>query len=92
MTAEFAEHDLPPRDRIAEQQKHRAALHLADDGVVRDQQRDERQEEDGQARQADDHDVERAHPDAAGRRAAEKRQRQRERCKQESRCEHPAIA
>ena len=81
MADELAEHDLPARDRIAEQQQHGAALDLADDGVVRDQERDQRQEEDGEAREADDHHVERAHADAAGRRAAEEGERQRERAR-----------
>ena len=78
MAAEFAEHHLVAADRIAEQQDHGAALHLADDRVMRDQQRDQRQQEDGEAGQADHHHVERAGADIAGRRAAEERQRQRQ--------------
>ena len=84
--------DLPARDRIAEEQKHGAALHLADDGVVRDEQRDERQEEDGQAGEADDDHVERSHADAPRRRAAEERERERQGGEKQGGGEHPAVA
>ena len=41
---------------IGQQQRHRAAVDLADDGVIRQQQRDQRHQEDRQAGQADDGD------------------------------------
>ena len=62
MADELAEQHLPAGDRVAQQQQHGAAFDLADDGVVRDQQGDQRQQEDRQAGQADDHDVERPTP------------------------------
>ena len=71
MAAEFSEDDLMAADGIAEQQDHRAALHLADHGVVGNQQRDQRQQKDREAGQADDNHVKRAGTDIAGRRAAE---------------------
>ena len=46
VAGELPQHDLPARHGIGEQQRHRAALHLADDGVVRQQQRDQRHEKD----------------------------------------------
>ena len=92
MAAEFAEDDLIAADRIAEQQDHGAALHLADDGVMRNQQRDQRQQEDREAGQADDDHVERAGADIAGRRAAEEGQRQRKRGQQQRGRQHPAVA
>ena len=46
MAREFSNHHLPARDRIGQQQRHGAAIHLADDRVVRQQQRDQRHQED----------------------------------------------
>jgi hypothetical protein len=46
MSDELADQHLPACDRITQQQQHRAAFHLADNGVVGDQQRNQRQEED----------------------------------------------
>ena len=88
---ELAEQHLPAPDRVAQEQEHGAALHLADDGIVRDQERDQRQQKDREAGEADDDDVERAHPDAAGRRAAEEGQSQGERGEKERGGEHPAV-
>ncbi|MNT61453.1 hypothetical protein D3C72_1991020 [compost metagenome] len=65
MAEELAENDLAAADRIAQQQEHGAALGLADDGIVRQQERDQRHEEDGEARQADDHHVEAIDADIA---------------------------
>ncbi len=92
MAGELAEEHLPAAHRIAQQEQHRAALHLAHDRIMRDQERDERQQKDGEARQADDDHVERAHADIAGRRAAEERERERERREQQGRRENPAVA
>ena len=52
-------------------------LDLADDGVVRDQQGDQGQQEDREAGQAHDHHVEGAHPDGARWSAAEEGERKR---------------
>ena len=89
---ELPEQHLPASDRVAQEQEHGAALHLADDGIVRDQERDQRQQEDREAGEAHDHHVERAHPDAAGRRAAKEGQSQGKRGEKESGGEHPAIS
>ena len=44
MTHELAEQHLPAAHRVAQEQQQRAALHLADDGIMRDQERDQRAE------------------------------------------------
>ena len=92
MPAEFPEDDLVAADRIAEQQDHGAPLHLADHGVVGNQQRDQRQQKDRQAGQADDNHVERTGADIAGRRAAEECQGQRKRRQQQRGRQNPAVA
>ena len=91
MPDEFPEHHLPAADRIAEQQQQRAALGFADDGVVGDQESDQRHEEDREAGQADDHHVERVRADIARGRAAEERQRERQGGEQHGRGENPAV-
>ena len=53
MAEELAEHHLPAGDRVGQQQHQGAPLDLADDGVERQQQGDQRHQEDGQAGQAD---------------------------------------
>ena len=63
MSAEFAEDDLAASHGIAQEQNHGAPLHLADHRIVRNQKRDQRQQEDREAGQADDDDVERAGAD-----------------------------
>ena len=92
MAGELAEHHLPARHGIGEQQRHRAAIHLADDRVVGQQQRDQRHEKDRQAGEADDGDSERADLDRAGGRGAEKGERERQRRKKRGRRDDPAIA
>ena len=92
MPAEFSENDLVAADRIAEQQDHGATLHLADDRIMRNQKRDQRQQKDREAGQADDDDVERAGADIAGRRAAEECQGQRKRRQQQRGRQDPAVA
>lgn len=92
MAEELAEHDLAAPDGVAEQQQHGAAFHLANDGIVRNQKRDQWHQKDRQAGKADDHHVEAARPDIAGGRASEKRQRQRECGEDQCRGKDPAIA
>ena len=89
---ELAEDDRAAADRVGEQQQQRAALGLAGDGVVREQERDQRHEEDGEAGEADRHHVEPAGADGPGGRAAEQRQRKREGGEQQRGGEHPAVA
>ena len=52
MAQELAEQHLVAGDRIGQQQQQRAALGLADDRVVGQQQGDQRHQEDGQAGEA----------------------------------------
>jgi hypothetical protein len=79
-------------DRIAEQQCHRAPLHLADHSVVGNQQSDQRQKKDREARQADDNHIKCAGADIAGRCAAEECQGERERGQQQRSCQNPAVS
>ena len=51
MPEKLARNHLPPRDRVSEQESHRATLDFADDGVVGEQEGNERQQEDRQTRQ-----------------------------------------
>lgn len=76
MTEELAADDLAAPDRIAEEKQHRSSLHLADDRVMRQQERDQRHEEDGEAREADDDDIELVDAHAARRYAAKEGKRQ----------------
>ena len=92
MADELAEQHLPASNRVAQEQEHGAALHFADDGIVRDQERDQRQQKDREAGEAHDDDVERAHPDAAGRCASKEAQSQGKRGEKESGGEHPAVS
>jgi hypothetical protein len=78
--------------RITQQERHGAAFHLADDSVVRDQERDQWQQKDSQARQADDDDVEGPRADTAGGGASQERERQGKRGQQKRGCQNPAIA
>ena len=71
LAEEFPEHHLPARQRVGQQQQQRAPLHLADDGVMRQQQGDERQQEDRKAGEADHHHLERPGADPPGGRGAE---------------------
>ena len=92
MPNELAEQDLPAANGIAQQKEHGSALDLSDDCIMRDQERDQRQKENAQARQADDHDIKRTYSDIPGRRAAEEGERQGERRKQKRGGENPSIA
>ncbi|MCY1549498.1 hypothetical protein D9M68_856670 [compost metagenome] len=92
MAEELAEYDLAAPDGIAKQQQHGAAFDLANDGIVRDQKRNQRHQKDRQARQADDHHVEAARPDIAGGCASKKGQRQRECGEDQCRRKNPAVA
>ena len=92
MPAELAEDHLVTADRIAKQQDHGAPLHLAHDRVMRYQKRDQGQQEDREAGQADHDHIERAGADIAGRRAAEEGQGQRKRGQQQRGRQDPAVA
>ena len=92
VAAEFAEDHLAPAHRITQKKRHGAAFHLADHGVVRDQERDQGEQEDRQARQADDDDVESARADIAGGSASQERQRQGKRGQQQRGCQNPAVS
>ncbi|MNE48847.1 hypothetical protein D3C80_1433350 [compost metagenome] len=91
MPEELAEDDLPPTDRIADQQQHRTTFYFADNRIMRQQQCNQRHQQYGKARQADDDDIELVDADIAGRRAAEEGQSERKRCQQQRRGQHPAV-
>ncbi len=56
MTQEFANHHLPARNRITQQQCHRPPVHLANNGVIRKQHGNQGDQENRQAGQADNRD------------------------------------
>ena len=92
LAEELARDHLPARQRMAEQQQQRPALGLARDGVVRDQQRDQGDEEDRQARQPHHHDVQRAGRGRTGRGRAKRRDGRGERRHQQGGRDDPAVA
>ncbi|MCY1375610.1 hypothetical protein D9M69_630370 [compost metagenome] len=89
---ELAHQHLPARHGVAEQQRHRAAVDLADHGVIREQHGNERNQEDRQAGQADHGDGQRFGLDRAGRRTAQQAQGKRQRAQQQGGRQDPAVA
>ena len=88
---ELAEQHLPAPNGIAQEQQHGAAFHLPDDGVVRDQQGDQGQQEDGEAGQAHDDHIEGPDAHIACRRAAEEGEGEGEGREEERRGQDPPV-
>ena len=92
MAQELAEQHLVAGDRIGQQQQQRAALGLADDRVVGQQQGDQRHQEHGQAGEAHHGHRQLADLDRTGGRAAEQGQGERQHGQQQRRRQDPAVA
>ena len=71
---EFSGKDLVAGNGVAQQQRHSAAFDFADEGIVGEEHGDERNQEDGQAGEADDGYGQRIDFNRACRRAAEEAQ------------------
>ena len=78
LAEEFANDDMPARQRVGEDECHGAALDFADDGVVGKEQGDERDEVDVQCGEADHGNGERTGFGFARRGTAEEGKRQGE--------------
>lgn len=92
VTEELAEQQLAAPQRVGQEQQQGAAFLLADDGVVGQQQGDQRHQEGGQAGQAGDRRRHRGEADLAGRGGAEPGDAHREQGEQQADRQQPAIA
>ena len=72
MADKFAGKDLVARNRIAQQQRHRTAFNFANQRVIREQHRNQRNQENRQAGQTDYSYRQGINLDRTGRRAAKK--------------------
>ena len=74
MADKFTGKDLVARNRIAQQQRHRAAFDFANQRIIREQHRNQRNQENRQTGEADNGNGQRIDFDCAGRRAAQETQ------------------